>query len=424
MRQTLLVPCRGRAPGRRLPSSLARLVLFSLFALSLAACGRRSGSEIKIGVLVLQGRGTLPASPAAPGANTSDAPAAASPTGNGAAAPAAGTPGANVANSFGMRGLTLALEQLNAGKGGSRPVRLITVPADGDAAHTAAAFRRLVEKEKVAAVIASVTSAEALACAPIANQTHTILLTTAATSADIRLAGDYVFRNVASTSAGAEILAQAVARRFPRSAKVIVYPDLEFGASYRDGLQAAFTAHGEEPAETFFYPSRATDLTPTVERLAQTSAPVILLVGSEGDLARLVKQARERGIKAQFLLGGDLSEGILAAAGPAAEGAIAAVDGFDPEASDPRTRAFVDTFRTRFGTTPSYFNVATFDALGLIASLQRQGATTGPALRDALYAASGYIGASGRELTFDADGESGIPPRLVEVRAGKFQPVK
>lgn len=436
MRQSLAVPRAGRT------SHFVRFIVFCCFVSALAGCGRRSEPELKIGILVLQGRnpnGTnapagnnaaagngAPASPANPASPAgSPAPTQAATNADAFKEPAAAPNANRTGNGFGARALELALADLNAGEAGkSQPVRFVTLPADGNADNAVKAFRRLVEQEKVAAVVASVTSGEVLACAPIANQTHTVLLTTVATADDIRHAGDFVFRNVASTTASAKALADEVARRFPKAKTAIVYPELDFGLSYRDGLQGGLAAHGAPIPAIIPYPSRATDLKPTIERLAETQAPVVLIVGSQGDVRRLAQAARERGVKAPIFLGGDLSRSLADGFGPAGEGAIAAIDGFDPEASHPRTQAFVTAFRGRFGVLPSYFNATTYDALGIVAALMRQGATTGPALRDALYKTRGYIQVTGGELVFDHDGESGIPPRLVELRGGMLQPAR
>jgi branched-chain amino acid transport system substrate-binding protein len=219
-------------------------------------------------------------------------------------------------------------------------------------------------------------------------------------------------------------MADEAARRFPKTKAAIVYPELDFGLSYRDGLQGGLAAQGAPIPSIIPYPSRATDLKPTIERLAETKAPVVFIVGSQGDVRRLVQGARERGVKAPIFLGGDISGSLADGFGPAGEGAIAAIDGFDPAAGDPRTQAFVTAFRGRFGVLPSYFNATTYDALGVVTSLMRQGATTGPALREALYKTRGYIQVTGGELVFDRDGESGLPPRLVELRGGKLQPAR
>ena len=61
-----------------------------------------------------------------------------------------------------------------------------------------AAFRKLVEINKVPVVIGPLTSSVALAIAPIANDKKVVLLSPSASSPLLSDAGDYIFRNVAS----------------------------------------------------------------------------------------------------------------------------------------------------------------------------------------------------------------------------------
>ena len=123
------------------------------------------------------------------------------------------------------------------------------------------------------------------------------------------------------------------------------YPKMEFGVSFSSRVQAALTARGSPAAAVIPYSDMGDETHATAVRLSRLDTPVIILFGSGTELIEILTEAKALGAKARFFLGGDLAGGLLAAAGPAAEGVIAEIEGFDPEGANQRTKVFVRAFR-------------------------------------------------------------------------------
>jgi branched-chain amino acid transport system substrate-binding protein len=320
------------------------------------------------------------------------------------------------------RAMELAIDELNAGELKATPVRLVEGNSDSDPARAAAELQRLIRDEKVAAVVAAVSSDEVLACAPAANLSKTVLYATTASSDDIRQSGDFVFRSMGSAAAEATVLVRRIAELFPGGKVVVLHSDRAFGVSYRDSFVNALAGKKPVPS-TISYPSGSLSFAPQIAALRAAAPAAILLAGNDSEIAAILKEARAAGITAPFFAAGIISDLIPAQGGPAAEGLVVVAPAFDADSTVEKTRAFVAAFRKRYGVEPTYSAANSYDAVWLLARLIQKGAKTGEALRDGLYTKTDFPSLSG-PLTFDPDGEVSLPPRLLEVRGGKYQSVR
>ena len=111
----------------------------------------------------------------------------------GGVAPATGeaaTFGASTKN-----GMDMALAEWNA-KGGvlTKPVKMSFADDKGDPAEAATVWTKLIEQDKVCAVIGTVMSKCSLAGAPISQSSKIPMIATSSTNPQVTLVGDYIFR--------------------------------------------------------------------------------------------------------------------------------------------------------------------------------------------------------------------------------------
>ena len=134
----------------------------------------------------------------------------------------------------------------------------------------------------------------------------------------------------------------------------------------------------------------------------------------------MARQARDLGLGAT-LLGGDGFEApqLLEIGGDALDGAYYSTH-FAVENTGQVSRAFVEAFRSRFGTAPNGLAALTFDSVKLIAdAIKRAGTTDSGAVRASLSATRGFAGATGVtsiNSRRDADKDAAI----ITVRGGKL----
>lgn len=379
---------RRRALFRLYPAALPALV--AVLALSALGCSQEpeAPQEYKIGaVLSLTGRG--------------------------------GTYGEKARN-----GMQLAVDEVNSGELRETPLRLVVEDSQSSRQQAQAAFRRLVDQEKVFVAVGFLLSDEVLACAPLANQRKVVLFSPFAGSDDIKNAGDYVFRNRESASRQAEAIARVAVERFGEKRFAILHSKSSNGISYRDAFVDAVVRLGiANPPPTVSFEEGRSDYRKELTQLQAREPEAVYLAGLDRELGLILKQADEMGFRPQFFASAAaISPRLLEIAGRSSEGLVGGSAPFDPGSDSPRVQAFVRAYSQRFGHEPDFLAANAYDAIHLIANQVRSGATDGEKLKAGLYAVRDYDGIGGK-TTFDAYGEVEKPITLVQVRDGSFRPL-
>jgi len=317
-------------------------------------------------------------------------------------------------------GLDLAVDELNAGDFKATPIRLTLADSASDPDAALAALRKMVEVQKVPAILGLVLSDEVLACAPAANQLKTVILSTNASSNDIRVAGDYVFRNETRSEFRTAALADLLAQRLVGKRIAILHSSSGSAVSASESLTNAMLSRGLKSALNLEFPAGRTNFRAEIERLRGLKPDAVYVTAFDKDSGTFLKQAAEAGFAPQFYAEGLFSQALLDAAGPAAEGLIGPYSIFDAESADPRVKAFVTAYRSRYGKKPHSTAANTYDAVRLLAEQIRGGATTGEQVKEALYGVQDFPGVVG-PIRFDSDGEVKRSVRLVQVRDGVYR---
>jgi ABC-type branched-subunit amino acid transport system substrate-binding protein len=143
-----------------------------------------------------------------------------------------------------------------------------------------------------------------------------------------------------------------------------------------------------------------TDFTRSLQIIRDSRVDGIVLWADETETANILKQMRSMGMK-QRIFGSyrTLGAGVLAQAGPAAEG-FQAVFPYDPTRKDPRWLAFNQRFEARFHEPPEQFASLAYDAMNaLLQSICKAGLNRAR-IHDALADIEEYNGVTGH-MIFD-----------------------
>ncbi|HEX3774361.1 MAG TPA: ABC transporter substrate-binding protein, partial [Polyangiaceae bacterium] len=93
------------------------------------------------------------------------------------------------------RGIRLAIDEANA-KGGvlGKKIRVVTLDTRGDSAEAANAVSRLIDVEKVSAILGEVSSSLSLAGGRVAQRRKIPMISPTSTNPTVTEIGDYIFR--------------------------------------------------------------------------------------------------------------------------------------------------------------------------------------------------------------------------------------
>jgi ABC-type branched-subunit amino acid transport system substrate-binding protein len=166
-----------------------------------------------------------------------------------------------------------------------------------------------------------------------------------------------------------------------------------------------------------------TDFKAQLERIKKTSPDAIVLWGNAKESALILKQIRELGMK-QPVYGSDrmVNPEFLSIAGNLAEGIVTTCQ-YNPDANDPKLKAFKANYLKRFGQEPDVFAAHAYDGMNMLIEAIHKVGLNRVLIRDVLTdmkTFQGYQGVTGKVI-FDATWNNIRPLFIAEVIRGKFK---
>ena len=324
------------------------------------------------------------------------------------------TPLSGDASNYGewtKEGLELALDEINAE---SRKIELIYEDGQCNPKPSTDAINKLINIDNVKAVIGEVCSSATLAMAPIAEENHVVLMSTASSSPLITDAGDYIFRNWPSDTFEAGSMAAFANERGYGSAAVL-YVNNDYG----NGLKEIFSQDFDgEILAAESYEQESADFRVQLTKIMRRNPEALYVGGYTNEIARILVQAKELGLEAQILSVVSVeSEKTIEVAGESAEGVFYTYPKFDLE--DESIQGFRAAFNAKYGKDPEIFASTAYDALKILALAMEEGADS---IKDSLYLVQGYPGVSG-QTSFDENGDVPKPSDIKVIKNGKFEKV-
>ena len=159
----------------------------------------------------------------------------------------------------GKYGIEIAVEEINY-KGGINGKKLEVVYEDSQAIpkNAVTSIQKLINVDKVSAVIGDIVSSTTLAMAPIAEKSQTVLIAISASAPAITNAGEYIYRVWPSDLLEGSVLAEFVAKnKYKRVC--ILHIQTDYGTGLRDAFKKTLEQKGGEIILTQGYKQDETD---------------------------------------------------------------------------------------------------------------------------------------------------------------------
>jgi branched-chain amino acid transport system substrate-binding protein len=278
-------------------------------------------------------------------------------------------------------------------------------------ASAANAMSKLINTDKVVAVLGAACSGATLAVAPIAEAAGVPELSYCSTNPTVSQAGDFIFRNVPSDLFQADYAAEYLVNSGKGNVAVLTSKD-----DWGEGLNKAFTdalarAGGSVVSADSFEPTSKDFRTQLTKIKAQGPDAVYFAGYTEASIAGL-KQASDIKLDAQ-IFGADAWDDskIWSELGSLGDGAMYTVVGTN--SSD----GFKAKMKEKLGKDDLvYCSNYAYDGLKVLAdAIGRAGGTDGVAIKDALYNTKYSGGVSAESLEFDANGDPVSANYIVKV---------
>lgn len=299
---------------------------------------------------------------------------------------------------------------------GGRNVELIVEDGKCEPKEAANAGNKLINIDKVPAIIGGLCSSETLAVAPLAERSRVILFSAASTSPNISAAGDYIFRDVPSDAFQGVFAAQYVKTKLGKNRVALLKCLSDWCLGVNDSFKAEFKRLGGQITAEEAFAQDSRDLRSQIAKVRASSPELVYFVSyTEGAIVG-IRQMRELGITAP-LFGADAwsDPKIWESAGESGDGAR-----YVEPANNEVPRAFIDAMGKKTGGREiNVYAPRAYDAVKLLASIMNRAGTDTGAIKKALYATQNYQGIADN-YTFDKNGDVTSARYVVkEVRKGK-----
>lgn len=326
------------------------------------------------------------------------------------------------------KAVEMAAEELNeAGGVLGKKVELVIEDDRNDPKETANVVRKLIDQDKVVAIIGSLTSKCTLAGMPIANAKKVPMVTNASTNPKVTLTGPFAFRVCFIDDFQGQVMAKFAYEDLGARKAAVIY---DIGNDYTKGLAEFFVKSfkelgGEIVAEET-YQQTDNDFNAQLTSIKAKNPDVIFLPDYYQKVSLIAKQARGLGITATFL-GGDGwdSPELVKLGGEAVEGGYFS-NHYSQQDPDPKTQEFIKKFEEKYGEKPDALAALGYDAFYfLIEGIKKAGKIDPVAIRDGLeqVGKEGFSGVTGN-FTIDENRNPIKAAVVLKVENGQFKFVK
>jgi branched-chain amino acid transport system substrate-binding protein len=307
-----------------------------------------------------------------------------------------------------------------------KKIELVTVDNKSDKVEAATAAARLVEKEKVSAIIGSWGSSLSMAAGDIVRNAKVPAMGTSCTNPLVTQGNEFYFRVCFIDPFQGVVMSNYAFGKLGAKKAAIIQ---EVSNDYAVGLAKFFTDNfkkltGDENAIVAVanYNTGDQDFTAQLTNIKAQNPDVIFAPGNFTESALVIKQARQLGIKTPFI-GGDTWETpeFIEIGSDAVEGAVFSTFFATEKPITTESTKFLEAYRAEYpGKEPAAVTALAYDAyLVILRAIEAAGSADSVKIQQALVATKDFQGAAG-VVNFD-ENRNAIKSAVIKVvKDGKF----
>jgi len=341
-------------------------------------------------------------------------------------------------------GVEVAMAELateSQGKIGGLTVRTVVEDDQSQAQEAATAVQKLINQDRVIAVVGEVASSRSLAGGPICQAAGVPMISPSSTNPKVTQVGDCIFRMCFLDDFQGRAVAQFAFQNLGLK-KVAILKDLksDYSAGLTEFFGDAFKKLGGTIIAEQSYQAGDQDFSAQLTAIKAKHPDAIYIPGYYTEVGLIARKARELGIT-QPLLGSDgwESSQLLAIGGDSMNGSYYS-NHWALDMPNPRLQAFLKTYRDKYGgSDPDAIAGLAYDAANVLFGCLKKIAADDPAtfkafgsskagtperkaaeakLRDLIAATKDYAGVTGT-ITLDANRNASKPLVVLEIKGGK-----
>ncbi|MBD2104495.1 ABC transporter substrate-binding protein [Leptolyngbya sp. FACHB-261] len=318
----------------------------------------------------------------------------------------------------------LAVEEINAKKLlGDRQLVVQIEDDAGDKQQAIAVFDKLINQDKVAAILGPTLSNSAKAADPQAQAAGIPVLAASNTASGIVEIGDFIFRASLPESVVIPNTIKTTQAALGYKKVAVLYGDDDvFTKSGYDVFRKTLTDQGIEVLTTETFKKGDTDFAPQLTKIKGLNPDAIIVSALAEEGANIMVQARQLGIPetVPFIGGNGFNSPKLAEiAGPAANGAISGAAWF-VGSTTPGNSEFVQAFKAKYGSEPDQFAAQAYAAVYILANAIKTADSADPKAIQAALAQTKDLDTVLGKFSFDEQGDCLYAPVVQAMKDGQF----
>ena len=270
---------------------------------------------------------------------------------------------------YAVMGVKLAVEEINtAGGVMGRKIELLTEDSvNPQTASTKA--ERLIERDKVVAIIGEISSASGLAIAQVAQRNRTLFFNTGCNSDELRgkSCNRYMFHTEAANTMYVYAAGQALLRDGMVKGKkwYSLTADYAFGHDLLKAAKRFMQANGGEFAADELVPTDATDFSPYLLKIRQARPDIVASNLAGNQITNFIKQYAEYGL--QFpVVGFGFDTAVAWGAGKGNFSGIWPLV-WHHLVDTPSSKKYVEAFQKKYGKLPENQSWGDYNSLKIVA---------------------------------------------------------
>jgi branched-chain amino acid transport system substrate-binding protein len=330
------------------------------------------------------------------------------------------------------RGVWMAVDEFNAaGVLNGQKVQVIFEDEKDSPTAAVNAVQKLVNVDKVIALVGPMTSGGTLASYKSADEAKVVFITPTATSPKVSGASPYLYRGCSRIDTQAKALTSYIAKNWKPKSVAILFSNEPYGKGCAAVFGEEFDKLGIKKVaeESFLRGSR--DFKAQLTKIKAANPDILFIPGYTPETAPAAAQARQLGLT-QRIVGvyGDMDLEYAKLAGPAAEGHLIAGE-YDEDYDTPKNQAFRKNYYAQAEQAKEPVNIMfaalTYESTSLVLEGIKQNGPTSEGIKKFLDEVKDFDGITGK-LSFNEEndvqraGTEGV--YLFEIKDGKYVKIK
>ncbi|MDI3327331.1 MAG: ABC transporter substrate-binding protein [Alicyclobacillaceae bacterium] len=325
------------------------------------------------------------------------------------------------------KGMELAIEEINqAGGVLGKKLELIPIDNQSDTTQSTTVAQKLID-QKVVAILGPATTGNTMAELNVATDNKIPIITPTGTALKITVdentgkTNEYAFRMCFIDPQQGKVGADFVAKELKaKTAVLYVASDSDYAKGLAEAFKKEFEAQGGKVIGQEYYVSKDVDFKTTLTRIKGLNPDVLYIPNYYEDCGKIIKQARELGIK-QPIVGGDGydSDTLVSIAGAENTNNVFFTNHYSADDPDPTIQNFVKKYQAKYNQKPDSFAALGYDTVRLVAdAIKRAGEANPVKIKDALAQTKDFEAVTGK-MSFDAQHNPVKLVTIIEMKDGK-----